>query len=409
MRSWLFIAFACLCSGLSVGGQSLICRGEVVDAAGKRPVFLARIATSDQAYSTVSDTLGRFFLVLPIGYQRDFLVVSHISYQEKNIVFSSDYQEISLSEQIQVLPDMVVYSEKDVTHLMRKAIQKMSDNYLAHPYEQTGYTRQELSDGQMPVGFSEGVLHLLNGGLNAHYAKDKYMYLPSDIFFFEQFRQRGDQLSHEFSCTSVEDLLRIKKDVLHRTLLSEKEIDNFDFQLEKYDFIGSDPIAVIAFRPKNPVSKLKNLSQQRVGFKRAYSGTLYLNMNDFGIIKIRLSTRDYRKAYLPVALKEGFWVQHQGSDVVILFQKVQEKYVLQYVSLHAVYQRSDKAQTQTARTQMLLTHTQAQVSARDKLNKKYQIKEWFDELPIQQYPLPKVEEQPEFWDAFVVPISEKTK
>lgn len=137
----LFIHLFCI----SVFAQTEI-KNKVADFSTFLPIVSANIYVKNTTLGTISNTDGKFVLVVPREFENDTLVVSSIGYKSFKIPISdfNNSEEIYLETDIASLDEVLIVAEtrpKTGNNIVLKAIEKLSENLPEEPYLQKGFLR----------------------------------------------------------------------------------------------------------------------------------------------------------------------------------------------------------------------------------------------------------------------------
>ena len=123
-------------------------KNKILDLSTLMPLENASIYIENTTIGTISNSDGKFLLVVPNEYAKDSLVISSIGYKSfKTPVDEFDNQlEIYLQEDIASLDEVVLIAEsrpKTGNDIVLKAIEKLSVNMPDQPYIEKGFLRHK--------------------------------------------------------------------------------------------------------------------------------------------------------------------------------------------------------------------------------------------------------------------------
>jgi len=121
-------------------------RSKVADFSNYMPIVSANIYIQNTTLGTISNSDGKFVLVVPTQFQNDTLVVSSIGYKSFKIPISEfdNSEDIYLDTDIASLDEVLIVAEtrpKTGNDIVLKAIKELSDNLPEQPYIQKGFLR----------------------------------------------------------------------------------------------------------------------------------------------------------------------------------------------------------------------------------------------------------------------------
>jgi hypothetical protein len=123
-------------------------KGKIVDQGTLLPLEYASIYIQNTAIGTVSNSDGKFLLVVPNEYATDTVIISSIGYKSfKTPVdeFNGEF-EIDLQEDIASLDEIVLIAEtrpKTGNDIVLKALEKLPVNMPDQPYMEKGFLRHK--------------------------------------------------------------------------------------------------------------------------------------------------------------------------------------------------------------------------------------------------------------------------
>ncbi|OJJ14473.1 hypothetical protein BKI52_42590 [marine bacterium AO1-C] len=120
----------------------IVVQGTIYAQATKKPLPFATIAIQGQTIGTISNQKGQFLLRIPSKFNNASLVLSHIGYKSQRLGIQQivNIKSYYLEEDAQVLQEVVVTGLTAPT-IIRKALDKIPENYYAKPYTHQGFYR----------------------------------------------------------------------------------------------------------------------------------------------------------------------------------------------------------------------------------------------------------------------------
>jgi hypothetical protein len=119
---------------------------KVADFSTYLPIVSANIYIQNTTLGTISNSDGKFVLVVPIEFESDTLVVSSIGYKSFKIPINEfdNSEDIYLDTDIASLDEVLIIAEsrpKTGNNIVLKAIEELSYNLPEEPYLQKGFLR----------------------------------------------------------------------------------------------------------------------------------------------------------------------------------------------------------------------------------------------------------------------------
>ena len=130
---------------ISVFAQTEL-RGKVADFSDYMPVVSANIYIQNTTLGTISNSDGKFVLVVPQEFESDTLVISSIGYKSFKVPINEfdESEDIFLETDIASLDEVLIVAAtrpKTGNDIVLKAIKELSDNLPEQPYLQKGFLR----------------------------------------------------------------------------------------------------------------------------------------------------------------------------------------------------------------------------------------------------------------------------
>jgi hypothetical protein len=123
-------------------------KNKIIDHGTLMPLENASIYIENTTIGTISNSDGKFLLVVPNEYAKDTLVISSIGYKSfKTPVDEFDREvEIDLEEDVAFLDEVVLIAEtrpKTGNDIVLKALEKLPENMPDRPYMEKGFLRHK--------------------------------------------------------------------------------------------------------------------------------------------------------------------------------------------------------------------------------------------------------------------------
>jgi len=123
-------------------------KSKVADFLTFLPIESASIYIKNTTIGTISNTDGKFILLVPKEFKNDTLIISSIGYKSFKMVISDfdNTMDIYLEEDVASLDEVVVVSStrpKTGNDIVVRAIERLSENLPEQPYLQKGFLRHK--------------------------------------------------------------------------------------------------------------------------------------------------------------------------------------------------------------------------------------------------------------------------
>jgi hypothetical protein len=136
-------------------------RGRIFEQSTKKALPFANISLLNRTLGTISNINGEFKLIVPATCVNDSLMVSYLGFHSIIIKVSDALpeHEFFLAESPHLIKEVVV-TGFTAESILKKAIQKIPDNYYSSPYRSSGFYRLVSKSGDEFIHLSEAVFDL---------------------------------------------------------------------------------------------------------------------------------------------------------------------------------------------------------------------------------------------------------
>lgn len=278
MNKQLLLPFIILLSAIVGRGQVPTVnkiRGIVCSAATGEPIPYATIRLLGKAVTTMTNEKGRFIFKIPADGNDDSLYVTHIGFTPLILpvrTIDTSARKIALKES----PDQLAAVEvkpPNPLELIRKAIEKIPENYPDSPFGLTGFYRLEGTKDAKIVDLSEAVFNIYIGG---YQGKNN------------QFHLIKSRVDKDLTAFNGSDQINI--------FYKPNGIMNFDFErnLSNWGFFKKDAAKEYFFKYKGVVDyngkeAFRIDFEEKPGIKKSLNdGRLYLSTEDLAFLELDL-------------------------------------------------------------------------------------------------------------------------
>ncbi|MGE5393925.1 MAG: carboxypeptidase-like regulatory domain-containing protein [Candidatus Saccharibacteria bacterium] len=141
---------------VTLPGQNIELEGRVFDI--NEPLPFASIAVKNTGIGTISNGEGKFRLIVPQAYLNDVLCISMIGYKTREVKIQNWQKDIQLEKADFLLPEVSIMPEDSMLRFMKKAVDRIPENYLSSATRQTGFYRTTLKSDTTYLYFGEALL-----------------------------------------------------------------------------------------------------------------------------------------------------------------------------------------------------------------------------------------------------------
>jgi hypothetical protein len=124
----------------------------------KDPLPFVSVAIKNTGIGTVSNSEGKFTLLLPQQSINGVISISMIGYKTREVRISNWTDDIELEKADIMLPEVSIMPEDSMLCFMKKAVDRIPENYLSAATRQTGFYRSTLKADTTYQYFGEALL-----------------------------------------------------------------------------------------------------------------------------------------------------------------------------------------------------------------------------------------------------------
>ncbi|MCH4896087.1 carboxypeptidase-like regulatory domain-containing protein [Marinilabiliaceae bacterium JC040] len=340
MRKVSIIFLILLCSSL-VYGQKYTIKGKVIDKTSGLGISFASVWIKGTFVGVATDLEGKYELEVPKDKSDSVLQFSSVGYKDEEFDFNlikgkKDVLNVSLQSRLFIFNEVNITGKSLVLQKYLKNVCKnIVDNYPQKQFSSDVYysynkkidsTKSETKNSLLRVYDDEGYKR---SSVDKTYKSVNYKFLKVDKQSENGFLGGGSTyVDNILYC----DIVRSVGNILDINNLSE-------FMLERYADIDDKGInvIVIGYRLKSNQSDIVNID----GLK-SYSGILYINKENFAVIKniLKIQLNKVPNLGLPIVVKSN---KVKGNDVILNietnYKKVGSKYYLSQILYHQQYNK----------------------------------------------------------------------
>jgi hypothetical protein len=162
ISSILSIVFAVFISCFSVG-QSRTIEGSVMDSDKKEPLAFATVGIKGTTIGTATNSQGRFIITIPQNFQDSILFCSYMGYinYEVKVDATKSIVKIEMVRDVFTLDEVEVRPWQPWDYVWA-AMKRIPENYPQNPYMSNGYYSEYVSENEVYLKFTEGVIETYN-------------------------------------------------------------------------------------------------------------------------------------------------------------------------------------------------------------------------------------------------------
>ncbi len=293
--------------------------GKIVESQSGDPVVYAGVGLLGRSYGTISNEDGEFVLKVPTKDIGDTLGITSMGYETKKIpVYQLLGNELTIRLQTDLIPiQEVIIRRTDPEILLRKAIEKINDNYSEKPAILTGFYRESVKKRNTFVMVSEAVLDMYKSAYNNKYESDQIKIVKARKSLDHQ---RADTVSVTLRAGLQTSLLL---DIVKNPpdFLNQNNFQEYKYRMADIVSNGDKSTYVIDFDPAKPDAM--------------YKGKIYLDLESlaFSGAEFSLSNEVLRRnsQILVVKKPRHYKVSTLKATYMVSYKETNGKYYMNYL------------------------------------------------------------------------------
>jgi len=304
----------------------------VRNASSGEPIPYATIRLTGRAITTMTNEKGSFIFKIPTFATGDSLYITHVGYLPRAMAidsFATGSRVITLHESANQLPSIVV-NVPNPLDLIRKAVNKIPENYPAFPFRLTGFYRLYGTRERKIIDLSEAVFHIYSDGYSGKTNQFRLVKsrLDKDLTAFNG----SDQINMGWKPAGITsfDFVNNPSDW---EFLSKEAANEYKFSYKGLvDYNGREAFLII-FEEKEGVKKSLN------------NGRLFLGADDLAFLEVDLTRNQQGLKYYDewgrmqrlFLSMSHISIKLLSDTISISYRKNGTKYYLNHVSANANY------------------------------------------------------------------------
>lgn len=329
--------------------QYKIIEGEIIDTQLKEPLPFATIGIKGTTLGTASNGEGRFLLSIPEYYKDSVLYCSYMGYKS----FEVNVRTIKSEIVIELIPEAITLNEIEVRpwepwDYVWNAMRKIPENYPQSPYMTKGYYSEYVSENDVFLKFTEGVIETYNpaygenGKSQSRVEKARRRDDLGSLKFmrekldkkFEKEKRKAERKGKEWEAedTIDEEIISasfggpeeiLSTDPLRDTasFLDIKHKKKFKYSIEGYSSYYGKKVIIIGFESKGVYEHQRQ------------KGSIFISLDSDAIIAIEFDNEIVIPVIArPLIFLVGFGITNPDLHVRVHYKPVGDKWYLNDVS-----------------------------------------------------------------------------
>ncbi len=333
---YLFLFLLSFFTGFSQG--KYLVSGTISDKETLEPLPFASITLKNHAIGTISNEIGKFDFFIPKSMLDDTLSVSFIGYNTFKIPINHirGKLDIRLSSAQNVL-DEVVLSNLSPLELIKKAIEKIPENYPQEPYGSLAYYREKFIENGKIIDKKEAVFktyyyknrdtlktdhqlllyrpaenpqkfQFMRTWIEKQKAKDKKRAEKKGIEYKEE--DNDGSVDIDFGGPKAVIDLDISNEKKKNNFLNPKYFDKYEYTFGEDSYFNGERLLAINFKAKKSIDHIKD------------RGRILISKENYAIVLIEVSGK-FNIPFIikPVLFAIGISIKDPKFSQVIRYQK----------------------------------------------------------------------------------------
>jgi len=352
MTKLLSVAVFIFTSICSFGQETRLLQGTTTDSDTGQPVPYVSIVLKESGRGLMSNDRGSFQLTISESALSDSLLFSCIGYELRSVAVSKlagMNSEIKLKSKTFELDEVVVFPLLPEEYI-RKAVEKIKENYANSPSLSKGYYSELMSENKQFLKFEEAVTDtwvpaIGDSGkahtsvLHARMAKDLI-----ELQFMKEKREKQEakqakKTAKKNKKTGEEDAaVEVSKEIVssnfggpsqvlasdpvrnHDAFMKPENFKKFAYRFEPQVAFGDKKLMVIAFDQKKQIENT------------FVNGRVYIDMDSDAIVAIESEGRyNIPTALKPVLFALGFGISDPDFNSIVHYREVQGRWYVNSV------------------------------------------------------------------------------
>lgn len=281
--------------------------GVIKDKKSKKKLEYVNVSVPGTGIGTVTNEDGEFLIKINDSIDAKSIEISHMGYSNYRLPIdkrTTTGVEILLNANVNLLNEVVVESMEPLD-LVRKAVQRIGNNYCPEANLMTGFYRETIKKGRNYINISEAVIDIYKTAYTDEGVKQDRVQIEKGRKLLSQ--KSGDTLAVKLiGGPNLSVYLDIAKNP--ELLLDKETLSCYKFKMEESVMIDERPHFVVSFAPQ------VNLPYA------LYYGKLYIDKQSIAFTRAEfsLSMDDKNKATQAILKKKPYNLRFKPEEVSFL-------------------------------------------------------------------------------------------
>ena len=336
----LFIMMFIVIPGILAQDNSVI-TGQIINGEDKEPLPFASIRLKNHPIGTISNENGDFDFYIPKSKRNDTLSISFIGFNSYEVPVRNIDRVLSivLTPSSNVL-DEIILTEKDPLDYIRKALERLTENYPQNEYQSIAYYREKFIENGAVINKEEGVFktYYPKAGDSSRNQHQLLLYKPEENpqqfqFMREWFEEKqekkrkkaikkGEEFDEEdfdgemdMDFGGPESVIDLDINNERDNYLNPKHFKKYEYSFGEETSLNGERLVTINFKAKRTIDHKKD------------SGKILINTEDYAIVSIE-QTGKFSIPFIvkPILFVIGLKIESPTFKTAISYQKYKDKW-----------------------------------------------------------------------------------
>ncbi len=315
--------------------------GTIVNKENGEPLPYASVRLKNHPIGTVSNDDGAFDFYIPKSKRNDTLSISFIGFNSYEIPLDavSELLNIELSPSVNVL-DEVLLTEKGPLDYIKKALERMPENYPQEPYQSLAYYREKFIENGAVINKDEGMFKTYYPSVSDS-SKNMHQLLlyrpepdPQQFQFMREWMEKkqekrkkkaikkGEEFDEDeydsdmdFDLGGPETVIDLDINNERDSYLDPKHFSKYEYSFGDDTWLNGERLVTILFKAKKKIDHKRD------------EGKILINTEDYAIVSIEQKGK-FSIPFIvkPILFVIGLKIGNPTFSTVINYQKFDGKW-----------------------------------------------------------------------------------
>ncbi len=293
--------------------------GKIVDRDSNKGLPFSSVSILHKNIGVISNEDGVFMFKIPAEFFKDTVVISHLGYFLYEVPVSEirDFKIYKMNERPVSLPEILIRTTSS-TDLVRKAIQKIPENFFQGPYRMRTFYREIVKRDNKYMSYTEALLDI--------YKRPMWPTLYHDevkIVKERKYTESHPKDTVTFKLKGGIDAI-LNLDIIRNPLnFIRLNSTDYEYNMANMEFLGGKLVYVVSFTPSE-----SNQDQE-------FHGELYIDAGSLAIVQIHFgySKKALRKLKNLFVVKTGKNIKSYPveNSYDVSYQNINGKYYIHHI------------------------------------------------------------------------------